>query len=100
STPSRRRTRSRPRPPAPPRPRPPPSPPAPRPPPRRSPRRPSSHSPHVKRARVIRAYDHRDTLTLLGDDGVTRRLAGDSASLARAVLEFVATPHTREELYA
>jgi 3-polyprenyl-4-hydroxybenzoate decarboxylase/predicted nicotinamide N-methyase len=52
------------------------------------------------RAAAIRAYDRRDALTLLGVDGVARRLDGDSAALARAVLAFVTTPRTRGEIAA
>ncbi len=54
----------------------------------------------LARARVLRAYDHADTTTILGDDGALRRFSGDSAELVRAILGFVAAPHTRDELLA
>jgi SAM-dependent methyltransferase len=52
------------------------------------------------RARAIRAYDHADTLTLLGADGVVRRFSAESAELARAVLGVTASPRTPAELAA
>jgi hypothetical protein len=52
------------------------------------------------RARALGAFDHADTLTLLGDDGSIRRFSGDSAQLARAILAFAAAPCTREALAA
>jgi hypothetical protein len=54
----------------------------------------------VARARVLRAYDHRETTTILGDDGDLRRFSGDSAELVRAILGFVASPRSGEELLA
>jgi SAM-dependent methyltransferase/3-polyprenyl-4-hydroxybenzoate decarboxylase len=54
----------------------------------------------MARAGVLRAYDHADTVTLLGDDGAVRRFSGDSAELVRAILGFVAVPRTRPELAA
>ncbi len=54
----------------------------------------------IARARVIRAYDHADTTTLLGEDGVVRRFSGDSAELVRAILGFVAATRTPEALLA
>jgi SAM-dependent methyltransferase/3-polyprenyl-4-hydroxybenzoate decarboxylase len=56
-------------------------------------------SPRITRARVLRAYDHADTITILGADGALRRLEGDSAELVRAILGFVATPRSRAELF-
>ncbi len=46
----------------------------------------------------MRAYDRRGSTTLLGADGVTRRLDGSSADLCRATLDFLTEPATREEL--
>src|SRR5690348_3498889 len=54
----------------------------------------------IARATVIRAYDHRETITFLGRDGVTRRIEGDSAALVRAILEFTTTPRSHEEIRA
>jgi 3-polyprenyl-4-hydroxybenzoate decarboxylase len=54
----------------------------------------------LARARVIRAWDHRGTTTLLGADGVQRRFSGDSAELVRAVLGFVAARRSPAELLA
>jgi 3-polyprenyl-4-hydroxybenzoate decarboxylase len=52
------------------------------------------------RAAVVRAVEHRDSVLLFGTDGVVRRLDGDSATLARVVLEFAVAPRTRDELLA
>jgi 3-polyprenyl-4-hydroxybenzoate decarboxylase/predicted O-methyltransferase YrrM len=52
------------------------------------------------RARVIRAWDHADTTTVLGADGVQRRFSGDSAELVRAVLGFVRAPRAPADLLA
>jgi len=52
------------------------------------------------RARVIRAWDHRGTTTLIGDDGLPRRFEGDSAALVRAVLGFVAARRSPSALLA
>src|SRR4051812_8242537 len=54
----------------------------------------------IARARVLRAYDHRDTTTVLGDDGALRRFSGDSAELVRAILGLTASPRTPAELLA
>ena len=54
----------------------------------------------VARARVLRAYDHRETTTILGEDGDLRRFSGDSAELVRAILGFIASPRSGEELLA
>jgi 3-polyprenyl-4-hydroxybenzoate decarboxylase len=47
----------------------------------------------------VRAVDDGDALLLIARDGVVRRLDGDSAGLARAVLEEAAAPRTRAELH-
>ena len=52
------------------------------------------------RARVIRAWDHADTTTLLGSDGAQRRFSGDSAALVRAILGFVTSPRSPSALLA
>jgi 3-polyprenyl-4-hydroxybenzoate decarboxylase len=52
------------------------------------------------RSPALRAYDHEATMTLLGADGVARRFTGDSAALVRAILDFAASPRTREEIAA
>ena len=57
-------------------------------------------APLAIRARVLRAWDHRDTTTVLGEDGRARLFSGDSAALARALLGFLTTPRTREEVRA
>jgi 2-polyprenyl-3-methyl-5-hydroxy-6-metoxy-1,4-benzoquinol methylase/3-polyprenyl-4-hydroxybenzoate decarboxylase len=49
---------------------------------------------------VIRAFDHLDATVVLGVDDTARQFSGDSAILARAVLEFFVTPHDRGELLA
>jgi 3-polyprenyl-4-hydroxybenzoate decarboxylase len=56
--------------------------------------------PRLVRATAARVYDLRDTTTVVGPDGIARRLTGDSAHLARAVLSFLAAPRTRDELLA
>jgi phosphopantothenoylcysteine decarboxylase/phosphopantothenate--cysteine ligase len=49
----------------------------------------------------VRILDHARGMTLLGDDGLVRELDGDTAELARAVLEHVSgAPRTREEIVA
>jgi phosphopantothenoylcysteine decarboxylase len=52
----------------------------------------------LRRAPVVRIYDVRDTIVILAPDGSVRELAGPSAELARAVLEFCLTPRTRPEI--
>ena len=52
----------------------------------------------LARARSVRAWDHGDTTTVLAPDGTARRFTGDSAALARAVMEFYSRPRTRDEL--
>jgi SAM-dependent methyltransferase/3-polyprenyl-4-hydroxybenzoate decarboxylase len=52
----------------------------------------------LRRAAVVRIYDVGDRTVLLARDGRGHELAGDSARLARAVLAFFETPHTRAEL--
>jgi SAM-dependent methyltransferase len=54
----------------------------------------------LHRARVLRAYDHGERTTILGDDGRVVRFEGDSAGLARAILEACASPLSREALLA
>jgi 3-polyprenyl-4-hydroxybenzoate decarboxylase len=54
----------------------------------------------LARARSLRVVDHGPRLLLFGADGVVRQLDGDSAALARAVLDFTAEPHTRAEILA
>jgi SAM-dependent methyltransferase/3-polyprenyl-4-hydroxybenzoate decarboxylase len=48
----------------------------------------------------LRAVDDGPDLLLFGSDGVVRRLDGDSAGLARVVLDFTAQPRTRAEILA
>lgn len=52
----------------------------------------------LRRAAVVRIYDVGDRTVLLARDGRGHELTGDSARLARAVLAFLETPHTRAEL--
>lgn len=52
------------------------------------------------RASRVRIFDHDDATTLLGADGVVRRLDGQTAHLARVVLAYLSRPHTRSELFA
>jgi SAM-dependent methyltransferase/3-polyprenyl-4-hydroxybenzoate decarboxylase len=52
----------------------------------------------LARARSVRAWDHGDATTVLAPDGTARRFTGDSAALARAVMEFYSRPRTRDEL--
>jgi 3-polyprenyl-4-hydroxybenzoate decarboxylase len=54
----------------------------------------------VHRARVLTAIESKDALSVLGADEKITRLTGDSASLASAVLSFVLTPRTRDEIFA
>jgi len=54
----------------------------------------------LARARSLRVVDHGPRLLLFGGDGVVRQLDGDSAALARAVLDFTAEPRTRAEILA
>ncbi len=55
----------------------------------------------LARARTLLAIDEADALSLLGSDGSVRRLTGDSAALARAVLEHTArAARTRAEILA
>ncbi len=43
--------------------------------------------------------EHRDTLTIIGADGVVRTFADSSADLMRLVLDVFATPHSQAQLY-
>lgn len=52
------------------------------------------------RAPIARLVDDGDALLVIDRAGVVRRLDGDSAELARAVLEEAATPRSRAELHA
>ncbi|HEY0709510.1 MAG TPA: flavoprotein, partial [Polyangia bacterium] len=54
----------------------------------------------LARAQFLRAVDEGSRLLLIGRDGVIQRLDEDSAALARAVLDFTAEPHTRDEILA
>jgi len=54
----------------------------------------------LARAHVLRAVDEGQNLLVFGRDGLVRRLEGDSAALARAVLDFTAEPHSRAEILA
>lgn len=53
-----------------------------------------------QRAPVVRSYEVRDRMVLVGTDGSARELTGDSARLARVVLGFLIQPHSRDELLA
>ena len=44
------------------------------------------------RAARVRICDHRDGIAIAGSDGTVRRLEGDSAELARAILAFFSVP--------
>lgn len=44
--------------------------------------------------------DHRDTLTVIGADGVVRAFEGGSAALVRLVLDILSVPHSQPELEA
>jgi 2-polyprenyl-3-methyl-5-hydroxy-6-metoxy-1,4-benzoquinol methylase/3-polyprenyl-4-hydroxybenzoate decarboxylase len=59
---------------------------------------PVSEQPWV-RAAVVRVVDHGDTTIVIGPNA-TRKFAGDSAELVRAVLELYVIPLTRDELFA
>jgi SAM-dependent methyltransferase/3-polyprenyl-4-hydroxybenzoate decarboxylase len=52
----------------------------------------------LRRAAVVRIYDVGELTVLLGRDGRGHELSGDSARLARAVLAFLESPHTRAEI--
>jgi hypothetical protein len=52
-----------------------------------------------QRARYARIYERGDELTVLGD-AASRRLSGASAELARAMLDHLRQPRTRDELVA
>lgn len=54
----------------------------------------------LRRAHQIRCYDVGERTLLLGPDGRTHELTGDSAALARAVLAFLAHARTRAEIVA
>ncbi len=54
----------------------------------------------LRRAAVVRIYDAGELTVLLARDGRGHELSGDSARLARAVLAFLETPHTRAEVFA
>ncbi len=56
--------------------------------------------PKFERSPNARIWDHGDSTTLVGTDGVRRRYDGDSAALCRAVLATLTTPHTRDEVIA
>lgn len=48
----------------------------------------------LRRAAIVRIYEHRDRLVLLAPDGRGHELTGDSAALAREVLALLERPHT------
>lgn len=50
----------------------------------------------LRRAAIVRIYDHHDRLVLLAPDGRAHELTGDSAELAREVLALLGRPHTAE----
>ncbi len=50
------------------------------------------------RRSALRAYDHGDTTTVLGDDGALRRFSGESAELVRAILGLTASARTRPDI--
>src|SRR5688500_1043915 len=52
----------------------------------------------LRRAPVVRIFDVGDRSWLLGPAGVARQLVGDSATLARVVLAFLATPRSGADL--
>lgn len=52
------------------------------------------------RADVVRVLDGADALVVIGSDGAARRFDGDSAGLARAVLDLHASPMDRDALRA
>lgn len=52
------------------------------------------------RAPVVRVYDVADTTVVIGPDGRAHELKGDSAALARAVVDHLQWPCTREALLA
>jgi SAM-dependent methyltransferase/3-polyprenyl-4-hydroxybenzoate decarboxylase len=54
----------------------------------------------LARARTLRAVDEGSNLLLFGQGRPVRRLDGDSAALARVVLDFTAEPHSRAEILA
>lgn len=56
--------------------------------------------PPLRRAAVVRIYDVQDRMVLLAPDGAGHELHGDSAALARAVLDFLEDPHPAGEVLA
>jgi SAM-dependent methyltransferase/3-polyprenyl-4-hydroxybenzoate decarboxylase len=54
----------------------------------------------LRRCNVVRIYEVRDRMVVLGRDGRGHELAGDSAALAREVLTFVEHPRTLAEIVA
>lgn len=54
----------------------------------------------LRRAAVVRIYEVRDRLVLLERDAGGQELSGDSAALARAVLDFLAAPRRAAEVRA
>lgn len=54
----------------------------------------------LRRAAVVRVYEVEDRLVLLAPDGGGHELAGDSAALARAALQFLEAPRTAIEVRA
>ena len=54
----------------------------------------------LRRAPIVGIYDVRDATVIVAPDGAVHELRGASAELARAVLEFVLQPRSREEIVA
>jgi hypothetical protein len=52
------------------------------------------------RARFVHVYERRDELTIVDHAGRAQRLTGDSATLARAVLDHLRTPQTPDDVRA
>ena len=62
--------------------------------------RPRRNDPRMRRAAVVRIYEVADRMVVLAPDGAGHELTGDSAALARAVLEFLESAHTADEVKA
>lgn len=60
----------------------------------------SPQEPRLRRAAVVRIYDVGEHTIVLDRDGQGHRFEGDSAMVARVVLEHLVVPHTRSELLA
>ena len=53
-----------------------------------------------RRSAIVRIYERGADLDILGKDGTRLRVSGESAALARVVLDYLCEPRTVEELHA